>query len=285
MRHLGSLLASVIIAPLAWILLALGQAWVYANWDSTPNGGPPPVNSWLEPVGYLAAAGLLVGLIAVTRVSPLGPVLAGTAYLAFGVAGLAEKSVYTVLPDTWRILDRDIELHRPIDSGTAIVLGTLLLVAVVSAGRWRRSARAAGAVAGGAAPQPIPEAVDGDPALTPASASASADAPIDGSAAAGGAPSGAPNAPPASAWPPPAGAERPARGAGHTAPDQDPESELIAARAAERSSAGEVAADAPGTAAADAASTAEPADAGTATEPADATTTDEPAGAGTARSA
>jgi hypothetical protein len=135
MRHLGSLLAGLVIAPLAWVLLAFGQTRVYAYWSPTAVDHNYP---WIEPILYLVAAGLLVGLLASTRISPVGPLVAGAAYLAAGVAGLASASAAKLLPHLLTISGRRADLRLPVGNGTAIVLGAAMLVAVVSASRWRR---------------------------------------------------------------------------------------------------------------------------------------------------
>ena len=46
MRHLGSLLAGLVIAPFAWVVLALGQGSVYPYWQDSPF-------PWWQPVTYL----------------------------------------------------------------------------------------------------------------------------------------------------------------------------------------------------------------------------------------
>src|SRR5437764_15284327 len=79
MRHRGSLLAALILGPAAWILLAYGQT------DLKPAGDD---GRWWEKAAFLAVAGLLVGLVATTRVSPLGPLVAGIVFTGYGVAAL-----------------------------------------------------------------------------------------------------------------------------------------------------------------------------------------------------
>src|SRR5437764_14276814 len=80
MRHIGTLIAAMVIAPLVWLLLAFGQgrsAQAFAKAQSTGvyHGG-----DFLRPLQALAAAGRLLGLIATLRLSPLGAVVAGVAY-------------------------------------------------------------------------------------------------------------------------------------------------------------------------------------------------------------
>lgn len=163
MRHLGSLLAGLVIAPLAWVLLAFGQTRVYAYWSPTAVDHHYP---WIEPILYLVAAGLLVGLLASTRISPIGPLVAGAAYLVVGVAGLASQDVAKLLPHLLTISGRRADLRVPVANGTAIVLGAAMLVAVLSVSRWRRRVvTPAQAVTAG--PEPEVAAGGGEPAPPP----------------------------------------------------------------------------------------------------------------------
>jgi hypothetical protein len=132
MRHVGSLLTGLVIAPLAWVLLALGQGTVYLYWQDDRG------TAWVQSLAYLVVAGLLVGLVASTRISPVGPLVAGLAYLGYAGTALVNEPAHNLLPQTWRVLDRSVPLRLPVDNGTAIVLGSLLLVAVISARRWQR---------------------------------------------------------------------------------------------------------------------------------------------------
>jgi hypothetical protein len=109
---------------------------------------------------YLAAAGVLVGLIATLRFSPLGAVLTGVVY---------------VLSYVWLLVDPDWLLHLfrrdlsvfgqtadptlPVRSGTTLIIGSLLVVSVLSAKRWRRWPRPVIAGAGEPAPEPTPEPI------------------------------------------------------------------------------------------------------------------------------
>jgi hypothetical protein len=155
MRHLGSLLASIAITPVAWVLLAFGQSGMHAHWD--PAG---PSTAWPEKVAALTAAGLLLGLLASTRISPFGPLVAGLAYAGFGYGALLHKQSYDLLPGTLTLAGRRADLHAPVDNGTAIAVGVLLLVAVLSVRRWQRwpKRQPAGAV-------PVADDVTGEPAL------------------------------------------------------------------------------------------------------------------------
>ncbi len=159
MRHLWSLLAGVVVAPLAWGLIALGQ-----------NGSRDQVGDWvstsrfdtvdlIEPAAYLVVAGILLGLIATLRISPLGPLVGGLLLIAAYVGMfIAPLDVRDAIPDNWEILDRHLPLTEPLDNGTLALVGVLLLMAVFSVDRWRHGP-------GAAAETPEAPATDSDTSL------------------------------------------------------------------------------------------------------------------------
>lgn len=179
MRHLWSLLAGIVVAPLTWCLVALGQ-----------NGSQEQVGDWvsnrswdsvdlIEPAAYLAVAGILVGLLATLRISPVGPLVAGLLLVAAYVGlFIAPLDVRDAVPDDWTVQDRHIALLVPLDNGTLALIGVLLVMAVFSADRWRRRPLApAEAVAAPGAPPDHPSAPGmftapepvGEPVTTPLS--------------------------------------------------------------------------------------------------------------------
>ncbi|TDB75780.1 hypothetical protein [Micromonospora sp. KC723] len=139
MRHLWSFLAGLVVAPITWVLVTLGQdgsgrtvdRWVEIGTYSTPN--------LIEPAVYLGVAGVLLGLLATLRVSPLGPLVAGlllvTPYVGMFVAPFA---VLDRIPDGWRILGDPLPLSLPVRDGTLFLIGLALLMATFSVQRWRR---------------------------------------------------------------------------------------------------------------------------------------------------
>ncbi|MBX6356197.1 MAG: hypothetical protein IRZ05_10140, partial [Micromonosporaceae bacterium] len=158
MRHLWSLLAGVVVAPLTWCLVALGEngsqekvgAWVSARrWDTT---------DLIEPAVYLAVAGILVGLVATLRISPVGPLVAGLLLVAAYVGlFISPLDVREAVPDNWEIYDRHLPLLTPLDNGTLALIGALLVMAVFSADRWRRWPAPAAAAGSAAEPAPSPQ--------------------------------------------------------------------------------------------------------------------------------
>lgn len=139
MRHTATLIGAIVIAPLAWILIAFGEdrsAQAFAN--AASNGGFH-TGDFVRPLLFLAAAGILLGLIATLRVSPLGASFAGAVYTASYVLLLVTpKRVVNLLPHHLSVAGRQADLTTPLRTGTALLLGAAMLVAVVSAARWRR---------------------------------------------------------------------------------------------------------------------------------------------------
>jgi hypothetical protein len=139
MRHYGTLIAAVVISPLAWILIAFGQdrsAQAFANANSN---GAFDTADFLRPLVFLAAAGLLLGLIGTLRFSPLGAVFAGVVYAgSYLLLLIAPKGLMNFIGHNLSVAGHRADMSLPLRTGTALVLGAVLLVAVASVSRWRR---------------------------------------------------------------------------------------------------------------------------------------------------
>jgi hypothetical protein len=141
MRHVWTLIAAVVIAPLAWVLLAYGQDRALQAFVNEEAEGAFGNGDFIRPVLCLAAAGLLLGLLGTLRFSPAGAVVTGMLYTGSYVALLVEPdAVVNLLPGKISLAGREADLVTPLRTGSAMVLGAALLLAVVSAGRWRRTA-------------------------------------------------------------------------------------------------------------------------------------------------
>jgi hypothetical protein len=139
MRHLGTLIAAIVIAPAAWLLLAFGQGEAGKSFAKAQASGAWPAGDFLAPLLLLAGAGILLGLIGTLRFSPLGAVVTGLAYTASFVALLfAGKAVNDLLNYSVTISGRTADLRSPVGSGVSLVLGALLLVSAASVKRWRQ---------------------------------------------------------------------------------------------------------------------------------------------------
>ena len=139
MRHLGTVFAAAVVGPLAWILLAVGQDRSTQTFASVQGGEAVDSHDFVRPALVLVAAGLLLGLIATLRFSPLGAVLAGTGYAASYLGLLMNPTrMVNLLDHKLTLGDHQINLAIPVQTGTTLLLGSLLLVGVLSIHRWRR---------------------------------------------------------------------------------------------------------------------------------------------------
>lgn len=139
MRHLWSLLAGLVAAPLAWLLLAAGQhrsqeivdGWVEANRFDT--------GELIAPGLFLLGAGVVLGLVATLRWSPVGPLVAGVLFLTPAVLMFIDP-LWTLsqVAARWELAGQDLALRAPAENGTLLVLGGLLVMAVFSKRRWQR---------------------------------------------------------------------------------------------------------------------------------------------------
>jgi hypothetical protein len=139
MRHLGSLIAGVVAVPLGWLLLAFGQVGSAKAFAKVASTGTYHTNDFVRPLIFLAVAGIVVGLIATLRISPVGPLVAGIAYAGSYVALLiAPKRTFDALNYNVKIAGQTADLTLPLTTGASLAIGAALLVAVVSVSRWRR---------------------------------------------------------------------------------------------------------------------------------------------------
>ncbi|MFG3712467.1 hypothetical protein [Micromonospora sp. NPDC047730] len=140
MRHIKTVIAALVVGPLAWVLLAAGQGRSLRVFgDAQESGGALDADALLEPLLVLAAAGLLLGLVATVRISPLGSVLTGLAYTVSYVGLLFSPArLLDLLGHKLSVVGYQIDLLTPVRTGTTLLLGSLLLVGVASVQRWRR---------------------------------------------------------------------------------------------------------------------------------------------------
>jgi hypothetical protein len=139
MRHIGTVLAALIVAPLAWLLLSAGQAASLTSAAGRPDTAVIESHDFLQPLLFLAAAGVLLGIIATLRFSPLGAVLTGITYLGVYAMLLTDpQGVLRTLPKNVSLMGLHADATTPLKTGTAALVGAMMLIAVVSIGRWRR---------------------------------------------------------------------------------------------------------------------------------------------------
>src|SRR6185437_16216250 len=126
MRHLGSLIAGILIAPVAWVLIALGQQKTASTVTPWLGGGAFNTADLIVPVAFAVAAGALIGLIGTLRISPIGALIVGVVYVALFVAlFITPQSTLNAVPHNLRGLGQSVDLRVPIINGTLLIVGIL----------------------------------------------------------------------------------------------------------------------------------------------------------------
>jgi hypothetical protein len=133
MRHLLSVLLSLVLAPLVYVASGFSAVkFGEANASGQIDIGPAALG-----LAAAIAAGGLYALLVMARLSPIGPALAGLLYLGVTLwALLSRDSFINVVPSD--LFGAAGALHAPIGAGTTL-LSVPLLLTVVSARRWRRT--------------------------------------------------------------------------------------------------------------------------------------------------
>jgi hypothetical protein len=136
MRHVWSLIAGVVIAALAWFLIAFGQGAMISGQAANDFKGEFILGGLL-----IAGVGLLLGLVSSLRTSPVGALVASLVYLGASMFTLfARADALKVFSREVNIGDYTSNLATPITTSVLAVAGGMLLVAVFSPARWRGAA-------------------------------------------------------------------------------------------------------------------------------------------------
>ncbi|HEU0240659.1 MAG TPA: hypothetical protein VFR11_15475 [Micromonosporaceae bacterium] len=168
MRHLGSIALSIVLAPVIFVLVGVGQAKVALNLGLAQT-------RWSEfgiGVAALLVAAACCAVLTLTRVSPAGPALIGLVFLAVAIVAVAVPS--SILPHVGNgLFGVRGDTTLPLQSGVLMLIAVPLLATVFSARRWRggetRQAAQAESPPHGYGPptvpvqQPYPRAAQADP--------------------------------------------------------------------------------------------------------------------------
>jgi hypothetical protein len=153
MRHAGSLLLSLFLAPLIWVATGFGLTEV--NQARARFAGGFEVEILLGLLALLAAGGLYA-VLTMARLSPIGPVLIGLVFVVLAAwAAFGPESYFDTMPTDLR--DGDFALTYPA-LGYSAMLAVPLLATLLSPRRWRRYAHPAAAGPAAPAPYPMPAA-------------------------------------------------------------------------------------------------------------------------------
>jgi hypothetical protein len=142
-RHLWTLIAAAVTAPLAWVLVAFGEDRSALAFTHAERAGAFDTGDFLRPVLLLAAGGLLVGVLATLRFSPAGAGLLGLGYAGcYALLLVAPDGVMRLFRHRLSLAGHSADMSLPLQTGTALLLGAVFLVGLASVSRWRRWPRA-----------------------------------------------------------------------------------------------------------------------------------------------
>jgi hypothetical protein len=147
MRHFLSLVLGIILAPAIWGAVAFG---INRTAKAQTVLASATDRDRLVGAGLLIAAGLALGILLGTRLSPVGPALAGLVFLAASGMALDPKSPIFDW-DVPRLSQADhTTLLVPLQVGLLWALGVALLIPILVPSRWRKSVAAAAVTPPGA---------------------------------------------------------------------------------------------------------------------------------------
>ncbi|HIV59316.1 MAG TPA: hypothetical protein H9902_15325 [Candidatus Stackebrandtia faecavium] len=134
MRHIVSLLAGLIIAPIAWLLIGAGVTGLDPNGIYQDVAGKP--NAMIA-LAMFAVAGILLGLLTVNRMSPAGAVATAVifvaAFLLYRFTGFNFS-----LPGSLQSAKIPAQASAIAgSSGTVVVIAALMGLSLFVPSRWR----------------------------------------------------------------------------------------------------------------------------------------------------
>jgi hypothetical protein len=133
LRHLGSLLLAMLVAPVVPVLAGRGFGW----FTDAAGVRPPDYLAMVVALAALSLAGMLYAVLTLPRFSPVGPALAGSAYLGVAVLGLVNLDLLVgAVPPQVPGLDRDAVVTA---AAITPLLAVPLLLTLFSGVRWRGS--------------------------------------------------------------------------------------------------------------------------------------------------
>lgn len=129
MRHLWSLLLALGLTPMIYAVAGVSAARLA---DAHQLGTAAGIG-----LGAGLLAGVLYAVLVMVRLSPVGPVVAGLAFLGVTIWSLVDRDGFASLIPA-DLFGEKGALHRPVGMGTALLAAPLILT-VFSPRRWRKS--------------------------------------------------------------------------------------------------------------------------------------------------
>ena len=135
MRHFGSIILSIVFAPIIYVLAGIGMIRLATNSGLVAQGRG---TNWTDVgigAGAVVVAGALYAILAMARISPLGPLIAGLAYVAAQLWALfRQANVVSTLGRS--VFGTSGAAEAPL-TGLALLLAVPLLATIFSSRRWR----------------------------------------------------------------------------------------------------------------------------------------------------
>jgi hypothetical protein len=138
MRHLLSVLVGLVLAPLVYISAGFAAVWFT---EATSTDNTDTVKALLG-LGAAAIAGAFYAILLLTRLSPVGPVVVGLAYLGVGAWSVVDQDGFNSSV-AGTLIGVNGVLHAAVPFGTSL-LAVPLLITVFSPRRWRHTERPEG---------------------------------------------------------------------------------------------------------------------------------------------
>jgi len=135
MRHIGSIVLSIICAPIIYILTGVGVVKFATDAGAVDAGQS---TNWTDVgvgVGALVVAGVLFAILTMTPISPFGPVIAALAFIGAQLWSLFDQDgIIKFLGSSFFGVQGAQEVPL---TGVAVLIAIPLLATIVSPRRWR----------------------------------------------------------------------------------------------------------------------------------------------------
>jgi hypothetical protein len=135
MRHIVSIVLSMIFAPIIYILTGVGMVKFAENGGTVASGQS---NNWTDvgvAAGSIVVAGALWAVLTMVRMSPLGPLIAGLVLIGAEIWGLQSPADLVKLFGT-SVMGVSGAAEAPLN-GPALLMAIPMLATIFSARRWR----------------------------------------------------------------------------------------------------------------------------------------------------
>jgi len=143
MRHLGSLVLSIVLAPIIWALTGYGIGEVSRH---VAVFGGEFTFRLAGGIIALVGAALMLAVLLLLRLSPVGPLVVGLTYIGVSFWALSDLASFSDALN-YEVFGQGAATLNPA-TGIGLIVGVLLVLTALSPRRWRRHDRPAALYAG-----------------------------------------------------------------------------------------------------------------------------------------